>query len=184
MLIGHSQGGMQIIKILHVLNGEYSAAVPVWNPLTDFAEGRTAIVDPLTGRQRPVVGMKLSLCIGGRRRRRRVPAPQSMEHARPVADDSGHRRRLHRLFDCARHVGVDRTGIDATRVFEKRRPGEDPQRHARRREQPRDGAGHRATGPRPGDSGVDQRVYARSRPRRRRRTPGTTCCGRPTSGTA
>jgi hypothetical protein len=60
MLIGHSQGGMQAIKILKVLNGEYSAAVPVWNPLTDFAEGRTAIVDPLTGRQRPVVGMKLS----------------------------------------------------------------------------------------------------------------------------
>ena len=60
MLIGHSQGGMQIIKILHVLNGEYSEAVPVWNPLTDFAEGRTAIVDPLTGRQQPVVGLKLS----------------------------------------------------------------------------------------------------------------------------
>jgi hypothetical protein len=60
MLIGHSQGGMQAIKMLHVLNGEYSAAVPVWNPLTDFAEGRTVIVDPLTGSQRPVVGLKLS----------------------------------------------------------------------------------------------------------------------------
>ena len=60
MLIGHSQGGMQAVKILHVLNGEYSAAVPVWNPLTDFAEGRTAIVDPLTGSERPVVGLKLS----------------------------------------------------------------------------------------------------------------------------
>jgi hypothetical protein len=60
MLIGHSQGGMQAIKVLHVLNGEYSAAVSVWNPLTDFAEGRTVIVDPLTGNERPVVGLKLS----------------------------------------------------------------------------------------------------------------------------
>jgi len=60
MLIGHSQGGMQAVKILHVLNGEYSDAVAVWNPLTDFAEGRTAIVDPLTGSERPVVGLKLS----------------------------------------------------------------------------------------------------------------------------
>jgi len=60
MLIGHSQGGMQAIKILHVLNGEYSASVPVWNPLTDFAEARTSIIDPLTGNERPVVGLKLS----------------------------------------------------------------------------------------------------------------------------
>lgn len=55
MLIGHSQGGMQAIKILHVLNGEYSAAVPVWNLARDSAESRTTIVDPLTGRERPVV---------------------------------------------------------------------------------------------------------------------------------
>jgi hypothetical protein len=56
LVIGHSQGGMQAVKILHVLNGEYGAAVPVWNPVTDFAEDRTSIVDPLTGRTRPVVG--------------------------------------------------------------------------------------------------------------------------------
>jgi len=60
MLIGHSQGGMQAVKILYVFEGEYSAAVPVWNPLTDFAEDRTAIVDPVTGLQQPVVGLKLS----------------------------------------------------------------------------------------------------------------------------
>jgi hypothetical protein len=60
MIIGHSQGGMQAVKVLHVLNGEYSAAVPVWNPLTDFAENRTSITDPLTGRAQPVVGMRLA----------------------------------------------------------------------------------------------------------------------------
>lgn len=56
LIIGHSQGGMQAVKILHVLNGGYSAAVPVWNPITDFPEDRTSIVDPLTKRTRPVVG--------------------------------------------------------------------------------------------------------------------------------
>ncbi len=60
MLIGHSQGGMQAVKILHVLNGGYSAEVPVWNPLTDFPEKRMAIVDPVTGRPMPVVGLRIS----------------------------------------------------------------------------------------------------------------------------
>jgi hypothetical protein len=59
MMIGHSQGGMQAVKVLHVLNGEYGASVQVWNPLTDFAENRTSITDPLTGREQPVVGMRL-----------------------------------------------------------------------------------------------------------------------------
>lgn len=60
MLIGHSQGGMQAVKVLHVLNGEYSEQVAVWNPLTDFAEQRTAILDPLTGRRQPVVGLRIA----------------------------------------------------------------------------------------------------------------------------
>ncbi len=59
ILIGHSQGGMQAVKVLHVLAGEYGAEVPVWNPLTDFAENRTAIDDPRTGRKQPVVGLRL-----------------------------------------------------------------------------------------------------------------------------
>ena len=60
MLIGHSQGGMQAVKVLHVLNGGYAPEVPVWNPLTDFPESRTAIVDPVTGRSVPVVGLRIS----------------------------------------------------------------------------------------------------------------------------
>ncbi|MFO1396820.1 MAG: hypothetical protein U1F48_07125 [Burkholderiales bacterium] len=56
ILIGHSQGGMQAVKILYVLAGDYGSAVPVWNPLTDFAEKRTTFVDPLTRREVPVVG--------------------------------------------------------------------------------------------------------------------------------
>ncbi len=59
ILIGHSQGGMQVVKILYALSGAYSAAIPVWNPLTDYAESRTSIVDPLTRREQPVVGLRV-----------------------------------------------------------------------------------------------------------------------------
>jgi hypothetical protein len=60
MIIGHSQGGMQAVKVLHVLDGDYGASVPVWNPMTDFPEKRDYIVDPLTGRKQPVVGMRIA----------------------------------------------------------------------------------------------------------------------------
>ncbi len=59
MLIGHSQGGMLAIKVLYELNGSFHAEIPVWNPVTGESEQRTSIVDPLTGRERPVVGLKL-----------------------------------------------------------------------------------------------------------------------------
>jgi hypothetical protein len=58
MLIGHSQGGMIVVKVLHELAGGFGPEVPVWNPYRG-PESRTSIVDPLTGRQRPVVGLKV-----------------------------------------------------------------------------------------------------------------------------
>ncbi len=60
MLIGHSQGGVQAVKILYDLAGRFEPAIPVWNPYTDAAEDRTSFVDPLTGTVRPVVGLSLS----------------------------------------------------------------------------------------------------------------------------
>jgi hypothetical protein len=60
MLIGHSQGGIQVVKVLYDLAGEYAKEVRVWDPLTAQYEPRTTIVDPLTGRERPVVGLKVS----------------------------------------------------------------------------------------------------------------------------
>lgn len=60
LIVGHSQGGIQAVKVLHVLAGDYGDAVRVWNPLTDRAEDRTTFIDPLTGRERPVVGLKVS----------------------------------------------------------------------------------------------------------------------------
>jgi hypothetical protein len=60
MLIGHSQGGLYVVKILKELAGQNADAVPMWNPITDMPESRTTLVDPLTGRERPVVGTSVS----------------------------------------------------------------------------------------------------------------------------
>ncbi len=59
MLVGHSQGGIQIVKVLYVLDGNDVAEVPVWNPLLDAAEPRATIRDPFSGAERPVVGLKV-----------------------------------------------------------------------------------------------------------------------------
>ena len=59
MLVGHSQGGIQAVKTLYELDGAFGDRIQVWNPLTDSPEDRTSIVDPLTGRERPVVGLRV-----------------------------------------------------------------------------------------------------------------------------
>ncbi len=59
MLVGHSQGGIQIVKVLYVLDGKETPQVAVWNPLRDAAEPRVTIRDPLSGETRPVVGLKV-----------------------------------------------------------------------------------------------------------------------------
>jgi hypothetical protein len=60
MLIGHSQGGMQTVKVLHELAGDFGDRIPVWNPLTDRSENRETLYDPVTREQRPVIGLQLS----------------------------------------------------------------------------------------------------------------------------
>ena len=60
MIIGHSQGGMQAVKILYELAGNFGDQVNVWNPLIDVEEERQTIMDPLIGIEQPVVGLKLS----------------------------------------------------------------------------------------------------------------------------
>ncbi len=60
MLIGHSQGGMLVVRTLHELNGEFRPAVPVFDPVAGRALPRTTIHDPYTGAQRPVVGVHVS----------------------------------------------------------------------------------------------------------------------------
>jgi len=60
MLIGHSQGGMQAVKVLHELAGHFDDSLRVYDPLTGAFEDRTTIVDPLTHQTRPVVGLSAS----------------------------------------------------------------------------------------------------------------------------
>jgi hypothetical protein len=57
MLVGHSQGGIQVVKVLYRLAGDSAASIAVWNPLTWQTEERSEFVDPLTGEVRPVVGL-------------------------------------------------------------------------------------------------------------------------------
>lgn len=59
MLIGHSQGGMVAIRVLHELAGAFGESLPVWNPERDAPEHRTTLLDPLTGAQRPVIGLQV-----------------------------------------------------------------------------------------------------------------------------
>ena len=60
LMIGHSQGGMQAIKVLYELAGGFTPRVPVWNARTDRPENRFTIIDPLTSVERPVVGLSVA----------------------------------------------------------------------------------------------------------------------------
>lgn len=60
MMVGHSQGGIQAVKVLHELAGSFGKNIPVWNPITEEREERDSILDPLTGKERTVVGLQLS----------------------------------------------------------------------------------------------------------------------------
>jgi hypothetical protein len=57
ILIGHSRGGMVVIRTLHELAGAFQAEIPVWDPMRDEPLDRTTIVDPRSGASRPVVGL-------------------------------------------------------------------------------------------------------------------------------
>jgi hypothetical protein len=59
MLVGHSQGGLSAVRILKDLAG-CCGDVRVFNPLTGTLEDRTTIVDPVTRRERPAVGVGVS----------------------------------------------------------------------------------------------------------------------------
>jgi hypothetical protein len=60
MIVGHSQGGVQAVKVLDELAGAFGSEIAVWNPIADAAENRTTIVDPFSGARRPVVGVTVS----------------------------------------------------------------------------------------------------------------------------
>jgi hypothetical protein len=59
VLIGHSQGGMLVVRTLYELAGEFAEAIPVRDPATGDALERTRVVDPATRSERPVVGLRV-----------------------------------------------------------------------------------------------------------------------------
>jgi len=59
MMVGHSQGGLQVVKVLRKLAGQTASHLHVWNPLTWREENACEFLDPLTGQRRPVVGLTL-----------------------------------------------------------------------------------------------------------------------------
>jgi hypothetical protein len=59
MMVGHSQGGMQVVKVLYQFDGKPSSRRHVWNPLTWQKEERYDILDPLTGHLRSVATLRL-----------------------------------------------------------------------------------------------------------------------------
>jgi hypothetical protein len=60
MMVGHSQGGIQAVKILYELAGNLQTPLHPYDPITSTLESRTTITDPLTGAQRPVIGVQAS----------------------------------------------------------------------------------------------------------------------------
>jgi hypothetical protein len=69
MLIGHSLGAFQTVRVLHQLAGNLAPELRVWSPLTRSFENRSTIVDPITGTERPVIGVDVchavALAAGG-----------------------------------------------------------------------------------------------------------------------
>lgn len=59
ILIGHSQGGMTVLRALYALADESGPGIEVRNPLTGEGEGRSHIIDPQGGQTRPVAGLRL-----------------------------------------------------------------------------------------------------------------------------
>ena len=60
MLVGHSQGGLHAVKIIKELAGQRAERLSPWNPVTGKTEDRTTITDPLTGKERPVIGTSVA----------------------------------------------------------------------------------------------------------------------------
>jgi hypothetical protein len=90
MIVGHSQGGVQAVKVLDELAGIFGSELAVWNPVTDLAEERKTIVDPLSGESRPVVGLDVAYvsAVGAGGAALLLPNQWSMMHRLRTIPDS------------------------------------------------------------------------------------------------
>lgn len=59
MLIGHSRGGMLVVRTLHELAGAFHDNIPLFDPVRHETLARTSIVDPRSGATRPAIGVEV-----------------------------------------------------------------------------------------------------------------------------
>ncbi len=187
MLIGHSQGGVQVVQgPLRVRRRASATRSRSGTRTLGDAEPRTTIVDPLTGRDRPVVGLSAVVRLDDRRRRLDAAASQPVEHDGQGVHDSRHRRRIHRVHDGFRFHRLEGHLDERDQRRPARRQAERPQRAPADGLQPPDDAVRRGAPRRfrrraPGSTPTFPTAPTRRRPRKR---SATRSCGQPTSGTA
>jgi hypothetical protein len=111
ILIGHSQGGMMVVRVLHELAGGFDEKISVWNPITGKKMERYSIIDPLTGHERPVVGLRLDFAsaIGtGRLMRLFLGQWDMLRRLRMIPDSVKEFTGFHIRYDI---LGVDLPGL-------------------------------------------------------------------------
>jgi hypothetical protein len=111
VLIGHSQGGMMVVRVLHELAGGFDEKISVWNPIAGEKMERYSIIDPLTGHERPVVGLRLEFAsaIGtGRLMRLFLGQWDMLRRLRRIPDSVKEFAGFHIRYDM---VGVDIPGL-------------------------------------------------------------------------
>ena len=164
MLVGHSQGGLSAVRILKDLAG-WGGDLRVYNPLTATLEARTTIIDPLTGRERPAVGVSVSYAsaIGAGGLALVLPGWwESLDTLRKIPDTVDEFTGYFIEIDL---IALEHPGQPARPALRKQRQGARPQRNAAGGLQPRRRPGDRVAGRGSRRPGLGQRV--RARPERR-----------------
>ena len=173
---------MLAIRVLYEFAGAFHDALPVVDPATGAPLPRTTIVDPRTGGERGRSSAARRVCGRARDRLAASCAARPVVDAAAAAQDSGHRRRIHRL----RHP-------------ERPDRGQPARHHALRGDRRRRACATSLCRPataisacrapttlpgKPAPRAMDRRVAARRRRCPRTRANCATSCTPPTSGTA
>ena len=185
LLIGYSGGGMLVVRTLHELAGAFASHdCRRRRRRPASALPRDTIVDPATGRARPVLGLKVPYaCALATGTLPRFLLGQWTMLAQ-AARDPRHRRRIHRVRD---RVGPDRRHVSRLRRrYARDRVGARAQRRRcprsyRHVDLPR--TEHLAANP-VTRAWIDAYRPDAPAPLPRRASTRRTCCTRPTSGTA
>ena len=144
MLIGHSEGGMLVVRTLHELAGAFADSVAVWDPMTDAPLPRSTIVDPRDGRTRPVIGLTVPYAAAlatGLLPRLLLLQWDMLPRLRSIP---GQRRGIRRLHA---RMGSDRGRAARRRAVCGDRPRRRAQHHAAGRLPPRHAAAGRSRSP-------------------------------------